>query len=103
MQSSGWFVEDNDRCPADGSSGDGDALALALGEGHATLAEDSFVALRQGGNEVVRVGKSSCGLDLGHGSSRRDTTDILPNRGGEQNIILQNYTDPGAERLEREL
>ena len=47
------LVEEQDRCVLEHGACDGDALALAAGEGHPILAEGGFVAPGQVADELV--------------------------------------------------
>ena len=55
VERGGRLVEQDDRRVLDQRAGDGDALALAAGQLHAVFADLGVVAVREAGDEVVRV------------------------------------------------
>src|SRR5262245_36088527 len=57
VEADGGLVEDQEPGAADGRAGDGDPLALAIGQRHATLADGRIVPLRQRLDEAVGVGE----------------------------------------------
>ena len=97
------LVENQNRRVADDGAGDGDALALAAGEGHAAVADHGRVALRHRHDEVVRVGE----LGRAHGRFgiriRAAVGNVLPDRRAEEQCVLQDEADLIAQRLERVL
>src|SRR6059058_3729005 len=58
------FVEQQDRRVLQQRPSDRDPLALTAGQARAALADDRLVTLRQGGYEIVRVGRPSGRLQL---------------------------------------
>src|SRR5438067_2304835 len=78
-------------------SGDVDALALAAGEPHAPFADLAVVTVRQRRDEVVRVGGLRRTLDLLHARFETPVSDVLPNRAGEEDRLLDHQRDVVAE------
>src|SRR3989442_1293514 len=97
IQSSRRLVQEENRGFADGGTSNGYALSLALGESHTALAENGFVTLWQGRDELVRVGEARRGLDLLKRSSRASAADVLADAGCKQHVILQHRADLRSE------
>ncbi len=55
IQRAGGFVEQEDRCVLQKGAGDAQALLLPAGEHAALVADDRFVALGLGHDEIMRV------------------------------------------------
>ncbi len=99
------LVEDQDRRVAQQGAGDRQALALAAGEQHAAFADHRGVALRQGRDELVRVGAARRGFDFGAVGVRLAEPKVLLDRAVEQVGVLMNDGDHppqclGIERLQ---
>ena len=88
------LVEDHDRRIGDRSAGDGEQLALALGEVRAVAGDDRIVAVRQVADEAVRVRALRRGDALLVGCVEAAVADVVHDRSGEEVGVLQN----GAER-----
>ena len=56
IQAGGGFIQENDRCVFQKSTGDGDPLPLPAGEGGAVLADHRLVALGQPTDEFIALG-----------------------------------------------
>src|SRR5258708_34562273 len=98
IQAGHRLIENQDRRFANGGASDGQPLPLTLRKGGATFPDDGVVALRQGGDELVRVGESGRGFDFRLRGAGCAVCDIVPHAGGKQNVVLQNDADRGAER-----
>ena len=61
-------------------AGDGDALALAAGQGVAPLAHDRVVAVGELADELVGAGGPGGGLDVGEIGHRLAVGDVVPDR-----------------------
>ena len=74
-------------------AGDGDALPLAAGEGDAPLAHLSVVALRQRHDEIVGLGRFGRRNHLFLAGIGPAVGDVLANRGGKEQRVLQHDAD----------
>src|SRR6266540_3769755 len=99
----GRLVHDEDRGVLDESAGDRDPLALSPGQLGSPLSDRGLVAVRQLGDEVVRVRGLCRRDDLIHLSADPSVLDVRGNAAGEQQRLLQNDADLIAQRLEGEL
>ena len=82
--------------------GEADELALAERQAAAALAELGVVALRQAGDEVVRPDRPRRGARPPRGWRRPGAVaDVLEDRAGEEERLLQHHGDLLAERLLR--
>jgi hypothetical protein len=97
IERGGGFVEDEDGGVADEGAGDGDALALAAGEALAAFAERGVVALRQGLDEVVRVGFAGGGDDFLAGGADFAEGDVFGDGGVEEEDVLADEREVEAE------
>ena len=91
------LVQQQDRRVPQQRAGDGDALALPAREADAALADHRRVALRQAGDEAVRVGRPRRRLDLGVARVRLAEADVLRRRAVEEIGVLIDHAEPGAE------
>src|SRR5262245_36510264 len=86
----GRLIEDENGSILEKRAGQRDALALAAGQSHASLAHKRLVAFRQAGDEIVNVGGSGGSDDVPLAGARPGVGDVLRNAGGKQNRLLQN-------------
>ena len=96
------LVQNQDGAVADHGASDGDALALAAGEGHAPLANHGVVTLRHLLDELMRVGQLGGAENLGAAGFRLAVRDVVPDRAVEQQSLLQHEADLLAHRFLRE-
>src|SRR5262249_46304393 len=84
-------------------AGDGDALALAAREALAALADDGGIALRQRGDEVLRIGGSRRRLYFRVARLGLAEPEILFDGAVEEISVLLHHGDEGADllRIER--
>ena len=86
-------VQDQDGRILQEGPGQGDALLLAAGEPHATLAYDGVVAVRHGVDEVVGI-RHDCGfLHLLEAAVRPAVGDVALDGVGEQEHVLHGHAD----------
>ena len=97
----GGVVEQEEARVGEDRAGEGDALALAAGEGEALFADDGVVAVGQGGDEAVGLGGA------GGGEHRRSSRgvgaavgDVGAHGVGEQEAVLGDHAD-GARAASR--
>src|SRR6185312_10511715 len=83
--------------------GDADPLALAPGDVRSPLPQDGLVAVRQAGDEVVGVGRPRGAFDLLPGRLESAVADVLADRPGEEQRLLQDDADLLAQRLQLEV
>ncbi len=95
-------VQDEHGRVADQGAGQGDALALAAGEGESLFADDGVVPLREPFDELVGAGDASGCPDLFAGGARYPVGDVGAHRVGEQQALLEDVADPGAQGGEGE-
>src|SRR2546430_4779839 len=103
FRSRGGLVEDEDRGTPDGRTGDRDPLALPVGERHAALPDRGAVSLRRRLDERMGVGEAGGGLDRLVRRTGRAVGDVVPDRRGEQEAVLEDYTHLRAQGRERVL
>ena len=101
VDAGGGLVQDQDAGVDQDGPGDGEALALAAGEAHPPLADQGVVALRELGDEVVRVRRPRRRLDLLLGRLGAPVADVLARRSVEQEGLLHHHADLGAQGLQR--
>ena len=96
------LVEDEDRRVAQEHARDADALALAAREADALRAERAVEAVRQGGDEVLGVGRAHRPDDV---LARHVTPvgDVLGDGAGEEHGVLQQDPDLVAQPVQRAL
>ena len=82
----------------DERAGDRDALALAAGQAGAVFAHQRVVALRAGGDELVRLRGLGGGDDFRLGCARPAERDVFADRGAEQEDILADIGDLASQR-----
>ena len=83
--------------------GEGDPLALTAGQRESAFADDGVVAGWQRGDEVVRLGRASRGLDLRVARIRTAVGDVGADRLGEQEALLERDTDRVPQRVQRDV
>jgi hypothetical protein len=82
----------------DQRAGDGDALALAAGQGRAVFADHGVVAFRQFQDEVVRAGQLRRPHHLLQRRARIGQRDVVADAAVEQHVLLQHHADLAAQR-----
>ena len=97
------FVEHQNRRILEQSASDGDTLPLTAGESGAALADESFVALGQRTNKIVRVGGAGGGFDfllrrLGLGKAQ-----VLRHGAVEKISVLSDHCDMTAQKTEGQI
>ena len=95
----GRVVEQQQPGIGDQRPGQRHPLPLAAGESKALLADHGVVALGQPGDELVRLGRLGRGDDLLVGRVRPAVGDVGPDRVGEQEAVLHDQADRGAQRV----
>lgn len=96
----GGVVEEEQPGVGEDGPGEGDALALAAGEGEPVFADGRVVAVGQVGDEPVGLGGAGGGLDLLVGGVGPPVGDVGPDRVGEEEAVLRYEADGGAQRLQ---
>ena len=97
----GRVVEHQHPGIGDQGPGQGHPLPLPAGQGQALLADHGVVALGQPGDELVGLGRLGRGDDLLVGGVRPAVGDVGPHRVGEQEAVLHDQPDRGAQRVAR--
>ena len=93
------LVEDQDRRIAQQRAGDRQALALPAGQHDPALADHRRITLRQGHDELVRVGVARRGFELLPVGVRLAEPQILLDRAVEEIRVLMDDGDHPAQRL----
>lgn len=103
IEGAGGFVEDEDGGIAKDGAGDGDALTLATGEFDAAFTDDGFVAVGEGGDEIMGIGLARGGFDLVLGGvpAGAGVGDVFPDAAAEKDDILRDEGHTGAKLPER--
>ncbi len=99
----GGVVEDQDAGIGQQRPGQGHPLALAAGQGQALLPDHRVVALRQPGDELVRLGGLSRGQHLLPAGVRTPVGDVGPDRVREQERVLADQPDRSPQRVQGEV
>jgi hypothetical protein len=100
VEPGGRLVQDQDGGVAQDRAGDGDPLPLAAGQQPPALADRCLVAAGQGGDELVRIGGLGGGADLRIGRAARPVADVVPDRSGEEQVLLLEQGDVVPERAQ---
>ena len=99
IERAGRLIEQQDRRIAQNGAGDGDALALAAGQGDAALAHFGVIALGKFLGELIDAGGAGCG----HGGFARciglAEADVVEHRAGENHRVLRHDGDALAHLL----
>ena len=93
----GGVVQDQQPRVGDQRPGQRHPLPLAAGQGQALLADHGVVALRQPGDELVRLGRPGRRQDLLVGGVGPAVGDVGPHGVGEQEAVLHDQPDRGAQ------
>ena len=103
IQAGGGFVEDEDGAAAQGDARDGQALALAAGEGRAAFADLGVVAVGLRHDEVVRVGEfgGGDGFAFADGASG-GAGEVVADAGRKEERVLWQEADLCAQAGELE-
>lgn len=99
----GGVVEDEQPRVGEDRAGEGDALALAAGEGEAVLADLGVVAVGEVPDEAVRLGGAGGGLDLVVRRVGTAVRDVAADRVREEEGVLGDQPDRGPQRVEGQL
>ncbi len=99
----GRVVEDQDARIGQQRPGQRHPLALAAGQGEPLLPDHRVVALRQPGDELVRLGGLGRGQDLLPAGVGPPVGDVGPDRVGEQERVLADQPDRGPQRVQGEI
>ncbi len=97
------FVEEEDRRVLEKGAGDSEALTLSDAQVSAAFANRAVVSVRHAANEILRLRAPRRVADLGFGRARPAVSDVLAHGGGEENGVLEDDRDLGAERFLRDL
>ena len=97
------LVEQQDARVAQQRTGESDALALAARQPLAARADAGLVAVRQGGNERRRRGRTGCRFDLRVGRGRSAHPDIGADRVVEQQDVLSDIGNRVTQACERQV
>ena len=103
VDGAGGVVEDEDRWVDQEGAGDGDALALPARERVATLADHGVVAVGQAVDEAGGTGRLGRGHDLFEGGVRSAVGDVVPDRHGEEEGLVEDDADVGPQAGEGEV
>src|SRR5204863_4148195 len=87
------FVHDKNRRVADDGPCDRDPLPLPARKSYATFAHHRFIAVGEAGDEIMRVRKFRGSAYFVAGSVRFAVSDVLPDGGMEQDVVLQHVAD----------
>ena len=87
------IVKDHDRRGPCQHAGNGRALLLAAGQGDAPLAHEGIVALAEAGNGFIQAGRAGRGLHFLLRQVRCGDAQVLPQRPGEEEGLLQHDAD----------
>lgn len=99
----GGVVEEEQPGVGEDRAGERDALALAAGEGQPVFADLGGVPVGQLGDEPVGLGGAGGRLDLLVGGVRDAVRDVGADRVGEEEGVLGDQADGGAQRVEGQL
>lgn len=100
VDSAGRVIQHQDARVAEKGAGDGNALALSTGEHDTPFADHGFVAFGKAHNEVVRLRFFGGGFDLFLCDGfTRAKGDIFGNGAGEEEDVLFNCADLGAQAI----
>ena len=97
VDSRGGVVEDQHPGIGDQGPGQRHPLPLAAGQSQALLADHGVVTVGQPDDELVGLRRLGCGDDLLIGGVRPAVGDVVPHRGGEQEAVLHDQPDRGAQ------
>ncbi len=103
VERAGGLVEDQDARVLEQRARDRHPLLLAAGELHPALAHQRVVALREPGDELVRVGGLGGGEDLLLAGVGPGVADVVGDRVGEEHRLLGDGADLLAQPLRIEL
>ena len=93
----GGVVQEEQPGVGEDGAGEGDALALAAGEGEAVLADGGVVPVGQRGDEAVGLGGAGGLLDLLLGGVGVAVGDVGADGVGEEEAVLGDEPDGGAQ------
>ena len=103
VDGAGGVVEDQDGRVDQQGAGDGDPLALPAGERVAPLAHHGVVPVGQPIDETGGTGRLGCGHDLLEGGVGATVGDVVPDRHGEEEGLVEDDTDVGPQAREGEV
>ncbi len=103
VQRAGGLVQDEDRRVAQDGACDGQALLLTAGEPVTTLADHRVVAVGQGGDVVVYLGRPGRRDQLLVGGVRLGEAEVLGDGGVEEVRLLGDHADRPGEGVEVEV
>ena len=86
-------VKDHDRCVARERARDRSALLLSAGERNAALADEGIISLGKALDRLIETGGSRRSLDAGYVRSVAGDGDVLADRTGEKERLLQDDAD----------
>ena len=93
----GSLIEDHNRRVGHRRTGDGEQLALALGQAGTAAGNHRIVAVRQHIDKAVGIGQLGRGVDLLIGGIQLAVADVLPDGTGEQGHILKHDAQTAAQ------
>ena len=93
----GGLIEDHNRRVGHRRTGDGEQLALALGQAGTAAGNHRIVAVRQHIDKAVGIGQLGRGVDLLIGGIQLAVADVLPDGTGEQGHILEHDAQTAAQ------
>src|SRR5206468_10361809 len=91
IERAGRLIEDQDGRVFQEGAGQGNALTLPSRQFHRPLAHLGFVTSRKALDEVVAVGQLRCRYDLALRRVRLCEADVLRDRRGEEEGVLENH------------
>ena len=103
VEGAGGFVEQQDRRVLEDGAREGEALALAAGEAHATVADHGVVAARLGRDEVVGGGGFGGGDDVGFAGAEAAEGDVGADGVVEEGDFLADDGDGAAQAFDRDV
>ena len=97
IQGRGGLVQDQHQRVLQQRPGDGDALALAAGQGGAASTDVTGIALRQSGREFVDLGPGGSRAQFGCAGLGADVADVVLQAAGEQGRVRTHHGHPSAQ------
>ena len=91
IHGTGGFVQDQDGGSGNGRPGNGQKLALSLGQGSPVMLQDRIVAVLQMHDEIMGKGPAGRFLHLFVRGIHSAIADVLPDRPGKKMDVLQDH------------
>ncbi len=100
VHGAGGLVEEEDRGVGEQGAGQGEALALAAGEGGAAFADHRVVPVGEPGQLLVDAGGAGGLVELGRGGGGAGEAEVVGDGGAEEVGVLGDHGDAPAERVQ---